>query len=210
MKIFKKVFWIVVLVVVIIILVIYFYRQNTKTFQFKSVSNEVATSSMQKYTDSNFGFSLSYPNMWQVESSKSGQVLVSQKDSVDTDLVFINEDFDNGYGLISPIENATTTVHYSFDITSNQWMVQNMAGNFQNSKPLGQKEIVSPIFYTESGLPIFPEEGNVGGYVVPLSKYNFLLVQPIAQNGGGYMNLLQNNPIEPTLLQIVKSISLIK
>ena len=153
------------------------------------------TAGMQKYTDSNFGFSFWYPNTWQIEDSKinnpniySGGTVIKKlniyngqpavAEAPNPPVVTIEE-------FTSPILSITDStgvgacpvcvpMHYYFDPSIHTWMIE-----YPNGTPMGPKS-PSPAdisLNTMGGLHMFPGSDRFfGNVIVPLSARNFVVV----------------------------------
>ena len=174
---------------------------NTKNVEesiLKSFSNMPVPSSQSSasevskaYTDNDFGFTLTYPSEWEMSVTAGGRddLLVFTQPNGDSisvkkisDIQVLNQDAKFG------------NVLYYFNIANNSWMT---IGDTERGDDVTYVVPATPLFYTNSGSPVFGGRGRWKTDIVALSYNNFLVVNV---TGGG-----DSSTLDPFVKKIVST-----
>jgi len=170
---------------------------KTATITVSGAQSDISVPGMNKYTDSDFGFSFWYPSGWSVSTggnigAESARTLY--KDAVVSDRIRIEGDGNVLY--IDKVYSDTRTfnvnpgacgycgpVTYYYDVDRHQWMKVYPSGTNGGDVPQAVFEagkIPKPADIsnnTMGGLHIFGTEQKESAVIVPLSARNFLFVK---------------------------------
>ncbi len=128
---------------------------------------------MQKYTDTDFGFSFWYPNNWLLSVSDSRlSIEIKDQDETYPKTITISKVYrEDGILDASGACGACSLIKYYFDKGTHTWM--------QIEDPLGNNPTTSEAntsANTMGGLHIFRGGWRYDGSVVPLSAHNFVTI----------------------------------
>lgn len=168
-----------------------------------SVSN-ISVAGMQKYTDSDFGFSFWYPNGWELQTSPRSYISLSGGTIKKT--IAVGATDNNGYmggvgieefassdmsitdsSAAGPAGNGSLSLTYFFNPTTHTWMATDIDG--ENHSTTYAANVSTN---TMGGLHMLGGNARFGDdYIIPLSAKHFLVVYAL-DAGGTREGLLAN------------------
>ena len=146
---------------------------------------------MNKYIDTDFGFSFWYPSAWIVSAQSSTIVIQEQSGQYPRKITIAKAYRSDGILDASGACGSCVSVKYYFDAAKRAWMrIYDPVGNGGTTSEADVSK------NTMGGLHIFADCSRFGGSVIPLTAKNFLLINGDNGGSGYYFDL----PLSRTVL----------
>lgn len=171
------------------------------TGQATTTPEQLSVSGMEKYTDTDFGFSFWYPDTWKVSTVNVSNKNLYQGGEIKDALTISNG---TSTVTIEKVSSASSTLldrtgvgacpvcspmRYYFDAAKHAWMLEYPEGTSTstNQKPVTQ--VADTTENTMGGLHMFPGSRRFhGNVIIPLSAHDFLVVTVDGGMATGFMN----------------------